>query len=122
LPNLLGRIAIGADGANPLGSTKESDDVSVNRSDLPGSGEEPLSDDQPSLAVNYLLATAGNPLIHFLLIRWDGRKRSVRLSKLANGQLLPIGENASLFDLIGTTHGGDGVTDFVRRISMAGLL
>ena len=30
----------------------------------------------------------------------------------ANGQLLPISEFESLFDLIGTTYGGDGVTDF----------
>ena len=29
-----------------------------------------------------------------------------------NGQLLPIAENAALFDLIGTTYGGDGQTTF----------
>ncbi len=31
---------------------------------------------------------------------------------LADGQLVPISENQSLFKLIGTTYGGDGVTDF----------
>ena len=30
----------------------------------------------------------------------------------ANGQLLPIGENAALFSLYGTTYGGDGNTTF----------
>ena len=31
---------------------------------------------------------------------------------LADGQLLPISEYRDLFDIIGTTYGGDGVTDF----------
>ena len=30
----------------------------------------------------------------------------------ANGQLLPISSNVALFSLIGTTYGGNGVTDF----------
>ena len=29
-----------------------------------------------------------------------------------NGQLLPIDQNAALFQLIGTTYGGDGITTF----------
>jgi microcystin-dependent protein len=29
-----------------------------------------------------------------------------------NGQLLPISENETLFQLIGTTYGGDGATNF----------
>jgi microcystin-dependent protein len=31
---------------------------------------------------------------------------------LCNGQLLDIGQNAALYNLIGTTYGGDGVTTF----------
>jgi|SRR5580658_5439451 microcystin-dependent protein len=31
---------------------------------------------------------------------------------LCSGQLLPISENSALFNLIGTTYGGDGVTNF----------
>jgi microcystin-dependent protein len=31
---------------------------------------------------------------------------------LCNGQLMPISENETLFTLIGTTYGGDGVTTF----------
>ncbi len=123
LPNLVGRIAIGADATNPLGSTKGSDNVLVTRSELPGPGQQPLSDDQPSLAVNYLVATAGNTPSPFFnsfdqtketlgqVVEFAGGSIPVGWA-LANGQLLPISENQSLFDLIGTTYGGDGVTDF----------
>lgn len=31
---------------------------------------------------------------------------------LCNGQLLPISQNAALFNLLGTVYGGDGVTNF----------
>jgi microcystin-dependent protein len=31
---------------------------------------------------------------------------------LCNGQLLPISQNAALFNLLGTTYGGDGKTNF----------
>jgi microcystin-dependent protein len=124
LPNLVGRIAIGADAANPLGSTKGSDDVLVNRSELPGAGQQPLSNDQPSLAVNYLIATTGNSPLPPFFSSFDAMKellgQVVEFAggnipagwALANGQLLPISENRSLFELIGTTYGGDGVTDF----------
>jgi microcystin-dependent protein len=123
LPNLVGRIAIGADAANPLGSTKGSDGVFVNRSDLPGAGQQPLSNDQPSLAVNYLIATAGiTPSPNFIsfdetaetlgqVVEFAGGNIPAGWA-LANGQLLSISENQALFDLIGTTYGGDGVTDF----------
>ena len=123
LPNLVGRIAIGADAANPLGSTKGSDDVLVNRSELPGAGQQSLSDDQPSLAVNYLIATTGMTPSSFFksfdettetlgqVVEFAGGSIPAGWA-LANGQLLPISENQSLFDLIGTTYGGDGVTDF----------
>ena len=59
LPDLRGRIAIGADAANPIGSAKGAETVTVTRSELPGAGQQPLSDDQPSLAITYLIATNG---------------------------------------------------------------
>ena len=122
LPNLIGRVAIGADSANPLGSTKGSNDVLVNSSELPGPGQKPLSNDQPSLAVNYLIDTMGvapSPLFGHLseadtlgqIVEFAGGSVPAGWA-LANGQLLPISEFESLFDLIGTTYGGDGVTDF----------
>jgi microcystin-dependent protein len=122
LPNLVGRIAIGADSANPLGSTKGSNTVLVNSSELPGSGQTPLSNDQPSLAVNYLIDTTGVAPSPFFgqLNENDTLGQVVEFAggnvpagwALADGQLLPISGNGSLFDLIGTTYGGDGVTDF----------
>ena len=122
LPNLIGRVAIGADFANPLGSTKGSNDVLVNSSELPGPGQKPLSNDQPSLAVNYLIDTMGvapSPFFGHLseadtlgqIVEFAGGNVPAGWA-LANGQLLPISEFESLFDLIGTTYGGDGVTDF----------
>jgi microcystin-dependent protein len=123
LPNLVGRIAIGADAANPLGSTKGSDDVFVNRAELPGTGQQPLSNDQPSLAVNYLIATTGIIPSTFLpsfnetvetvgqIVEFAGGNVPAGWA-LADGQLLPISEFPDLFDIIGTTYGGDGVTDF----------
>ncbi len=59
LPDLRGRVAIGADSANPIGSEKGTESVTVTQSDLPGAGQQPLSDDQPSLAITYLIATNG---------------------------------------------------------------
>jgi microcystin-dependent protein len=123
LPNLVGRVAIGADAANPLGSTKGSDTVLVTRSELPGSGQQPLSNDQPSLAVNYLIATTGitpSPFFNSFDQTVETLGQVVEFAggtipagwALADGQLLPISGNESLFDLIGTTYGGDGVTDF----------
>jgi microcystin-dependent protein len=123
LPNLVGRIAIGADAANPLGSTKGSNDVLVTRSELPGPEQKPLSNDQPSLAVNYLIATTGiSPSPFFSsfdetaetvgqVVEFAGGNVPAGWA-FANGQLLPISAYQSLFDLIGTTYGGDGVTDF----------
>ena len=123
LPDLVGRIAIGADADNPLGSTKGSNEVSVNSSELPGPGQQPLSNDQPSLAVNYLIATTGTvPTANFnsfhemeetlgQIVEFAGGTAPAGWT-FANGRLLPISEYQDLFDLIGTTYGGDGVTDF----------
>lgn len=123
LPNLTGRIAIGADAANPLGSTKGSDDVFVTRPELPGPKQQPLSNDQPSLSVNYLIATAGivpspdftsfNETAETLgqVVEFAGANAPAGWA-FANGQLLPINEYPDLFSIIGTTYGGDGVTDF----------
>ena len=123
LPNLVGRIAIGADAANPLGSTKGSNDVFVNRSELPGPGQQPLSNDQPSLAVNYLIATTGiTPSANFIsfnetvetvgqIVEFAGGNVPAGWA-FANGQLLQISEFPDLFDIIGATYGGDGVSDF----------
>ena len=89
---------------------------------IAGPGQNPLSNDQPSLAVNYLIDTSGAAPSPFFgqLSEADTLGQVVEFARrtypagwaLANGQLLPISGNENLFDLIGTTYGGDGVTDF----------
>ena len=39
---------------------------------------------------------------------------------LCNGQLMPIDQNPALYNLIGTTYGGDGVTTFALPICSPG--
>jgi microcystin-dependent protein len=123
LPNLEGRIAIGADSANPLGSEKGAETYVVNRLELPGPSQQPLDNDQPSVAVNYIIALSGvfpspasdpfnqtTPVLgqiaafagNFAPSGWA----------LADGQLLPIAQYPALFAVLGTTYGGDGVRDF----------
>jgi microcystin-dependent protein len=76
---------------------------------------------QPSLALNYVIATDG------IYPPRDGFVPGVTLLgevsifagnfapggwAFADGQLLPISQNTALFSLLGTTYGGDGQTTF----------
>ena len=124
LPDLQGRIAIGADAANPIGSQKGAESLTVTSSELPGAGQQPLSDDQPSLAINYIIATNGifpapdnnssfDPQTATLgqIAEFAGDFAPTGWA-LADGQLLLIRANVALFAVIGTTYGGDGITTF----------
>ncbi len=123
LPDLVGRIAIGADAANPLGSEKGSETVDVTRADLPGPGQQPVSNDQPSLAVNYLIALSGlfpspssgglDPSLATIgeVVPYAGNTAPPGWM-FANGQMLPIAEYQALFVVLGTTYGGNGTTNF----------
>ncbi len=124
LPDLRGRVAIGADSANPIGSEKGTESVTVTQSDLPGAGQQPLSDDQPSLAITYLIATNGifpapfndnsfDPSIPTLgqIAEFAGDFAPSGWA-LADGQLLSIDANPALFSVIGTAYGGDGIKTF----------
>ena len=124
LPDLRGRIAIGADAANPIGSATGSETVTVTQSKLPGAGQQPLSDDQPSLAITYLIATNGISPATFNDNSFDPFNQTLgQIAEfggdfapsgwaLADGQLLSIEANPALFAVIGTTYGGDGITTF----------
>lgn len=93
---------------NPFGSTE-----------LVGEGE-PVSNVEPSIALNYLIATSG------LFPSRDGLPEEKFLGEItlfagdfapdgwafANGDLLDISSNAALFSLLGTNFGGDGRTNF----------
>ena len=138
LPDLRGRISIGADATHLLGSTagEESTILTIGQTPahdhtVPGGGVTgttgggaPVGNDQPSLALNYIIATSG------IFPSRDGggsfnatNETLGQISEfagnfapggwaLANGQLLPISSNPALFSILGTLYGGDGKTNF----------
>ena len=124
LPDLRGRIAIGADAANPIGSQKGAKSITVTQSELPGAGQQPLSDDQPSLAITYIISTSGIFPAPFNNDSFDPFDQTLgQIAEfagdfapsgwaLADGKLLSIKDNIALFALFGTTYGGDGITTF----------
>ncbi len=138
LPDLRGRVAVGVDAAKPLGSRfgEEATDLTtaqlpphIHR--LPGGGAtgmtgggQPVTNDQPSLALNYLIATSGNfpqrgsgagfdPTVPTLgeITEFAGDFAPHGWA-LADGQLLPIAANTQLFFLLGNQYGGDGKLTF----------
>jgi len=147
LPDLRGRTAIG-EGAGPgltprpLGSKTGVENVTLTEaqmpshahtlplppsSDMTGStgGNQPHTNMQPSLALNYIIALQGI----YPSRNDDGTVRSSfdpylgEISLFAgnfaprgwafcDGQLLSISQNSALFSLLGTIYGGDGRTTF----------
>lgn len=121
LPDLQGRVAVGADAAIPLGAVMGQNSETLSQVNLSG---VPVDDDQASLAVNYLIAIQGDyptdsfnssvPLLGEIVA--DAGDDEELLSSgdwaQADGQLLPIAGNEGLFNVLGTTYGGNGITDF----------
>ena len=84
-------------------------------------GNQPFSTIQPSLGLNYVIATDG-----VFPSEGSGGAANTFLGQVGlfagnfapagwaftNGQLLPISENQALFALLGTSYGGDGQTSF----------
>ena len=115
---------MGADSTHPVGTTFGQASTVVNTAQLPPGGA-PVNNDQPSLSLTYLIAVQGvfpapdsgggfsdeallGQIVEFagdidaLPPGWD----------LANGQLLNITDDPALFQVIGTTYGGNGITTF----------
>jgi microcystin-dependent protein len=138
LPDLRGRVSVGADGSHPLGMTFGAEFPSLTTSQMPAhghtvpgggvtggaGGSAPVSNYQPSLALNYLIATSGifpsrdtgegfDPSSPILgqITEFAGNFAPSGWA-FANGQLLPINVNQALFALLGTTYGGDGQSTF----------
>lgn len=137
LPDLRGRLAVGVDAAHSLGAAFGTDLTSVSLAQMPAhdhtlpvdstgvtGGSQPLGNVQPSLALNYLIATQGAFPVQstgtgFLadnsilgqIVSFAG-DFAPRGWTVADGRLLPIGPNAALFSVFGTTYGGDGITTF----------
>jgi len=142
LPDLRGRTAVG-EGNSPdlsdrrLGQRSGAESVTMRTSDLPahshalppyaprtensGSGESHYNI-QPSLALNYTIATtglypdpnsgSGNGQTYIGEIRRFAGSYAPGDSEFTDGQLMSIGHNLALFSLLGTTYGGDGRTTF----------
>ncbi len=138
LPDLRGRAAVGADTADPLGTKfgEESTTLTVaqlppHHHTLPGGGVtgstgggQPVTNDQPSLALNYLIATSG-----IFPSRSGGGGFDPNTATLgeitefagdfapsgwmfADGQTLSIAANPALFAVLGTQYGGNGTSTF----------
>jgi microcystin-dependent protein len=142
LPNLEGHVAIGAgQGAGltnrNLGDTPGSNQVSLSTPILPvadGGQDQPFNNMQASETINYIIATTGvfptrnvaAPLVsgvptvqpvatsQSLLASIVPFAGSVAPSGWAfcDGSILSKDSNPALFELIGTTYGGDGITTF----------
>jgi len=142
LPDLRGRVAVGADASHSLGSafgtqltTLSAAQMPAHDHTLPGGGvtgstggNTPVSNYQPSLALNYLIAlqgifppptgSSGGGPSEFLamlgqIVEFAGDVNHIPNGwALANGQLLQIAQNEALFALLGTDYGGNGQTTF----------
>jgi microcystin-dependent protein len=119
LPNLDGRVIVGADATDPLGAAFGAAATNITAANLAGA---PVNDDQPSLALNYLIAVSG--AFPGQVQGFDGAETTVgdvvafagnfapQGYLPADGRLLSIVGNEELFSIIGTTYGGNGVTNF----------
>ena len=126
LPNLGGIETVGAgQGAGlpfvGLGQTLGQTSYDLTRAQLPvslGGASAAIDTQQPSLGLNYLINTQGVFPGNSLTLNSLGVVSAFAGNfepggeLFCDGQLLPISEYSALFELIGTTYGGDGVTTF----------
>src|SRR5262245_43693430 len=129
LPDLDGRTMIGAGqglglGSVQLGMPVGSSDLTLATAQLPanvGGSTQPFDNYQPSLPVTYLIrsegvfpseggGTGGNDFMGEI-VPFAGSFVPGGFMEAA-GQLLQIADHEALFQLIGTTYGGDGMTTF----------
>jgi microcystin-dependent protein len=140
LPNLDGRAASGV-GAGPaltplaLGAMVGGQGTTLTVANLPPQlltlsngatstlgGDQPFSVQQPTLGLNYIIATQGvfptaggaepdgTPFLGEISL-FAGTVAPAGW-EFADGQLLPIADNEALFAVIGSTFGGNGTFDF----------
>ncbi|MEO0531376.1 MAG: tail fiber protein, partial [Planctomycetota bacterium] len=80
---------------------------------LPAGGGVPFRNEAPSLGLRYLINVDGGAIDAGEVALYAGRDTNRPTGWLpAEGQLLPIAGNETLFDKLQTTFGGDGVNDF----------
>jgi microcystin-dependent protein len=139
-PNLDGRAATGAGAApglapQPLGATAGAESTTLSVANLPPQplvlsngttamvgGDQPFSVMQPTLGLNYIIATQGVFPTENTVVP-DGMPFLGEISlfagttapagwAFADGQLLSIAANPALFSVIGDTFGGNGIFNF----------
>jgi microcystin-dependent protein/N-acetylneuraminic acid mutarotase/lipopolysaccharide export system protein LptA len=120
LPDLTGRTIIGASAQNPLGAQVGANATTIQ--DVNVFDGAPVDNTQPSLALNYIISTQGaspstgtaippgEPVLGEI-VAFAGSQVPTGWA-LADGRLLSISQNQLLFDLLGTTYGGNGTTNF----------
>jgi microcystin-dependent protein len=124
LPDLDGRTMIGVEqlenAARPVIGSSE---ITLSNEQLPGSlggSSQPFGNYQPSLPVTYLIrevgvfpSVGGTGGVDFIgqVVPFAGNFVPAGFLQAA-GQILQIADHETLFQLIGTIYGGDGVTTF----------
>ncbi|MGH8046825.1 MAG: phage tail protein, partial [Chthoniobacterales bacterium] len=126
LPDLRGRAGMGQGGVSVLGETQGEESTALLVANLPPpyGPAEPFSNKQPSLTLNYLICAdgadpvagtsgdLGNTTTYLGEIITVGFNFAPSGWYQCAGQILPIAGNESLYGVLGTTYGGNGVTTF----------
>lgn len=128
VPDLRGRAILGAGNGHYLGEVQGSENLGITQANMPaamGGSNQPINNDQPTLALNYIICLQGifpsrNADVNnadgdeaYLgeIVAWAGNFAPKGWA-LCAGQTLAINQNQALFSLLGTTYGGDGRTTF----------
>lgn len=78
---------------------------------ITGSGL-PIATEQPLLGLTYLVSTSASNIADLGQVVLFAGNYAPGGFAVANGQLLPISQNQALFSQLGTTYGGNGLTNF----------
>ena len=142
LPDLRGRTAVGVGSANggtpwALGQAGGSDELTLTTAQMPAhdhalappntltgltGGGQPVSNDQSGLGLNYIVATQGlfpprdpgnlSGDVYLGEVSLFAGNYAPRGWAIADGHALSINQNQALFSLLGTSYGGNGITNF----------
>lgn len=129
LPDLSGRVAVGSGNGPGLApavysSARGTETVTLTSTQYPvslGGLDQPFTNLQPSLNLNYMIAVqgiypvqgGGGGLLPLLgQVSLSAGNFAPQGWAFADGSLLSINNNQALFSLLGTTFGGDGLTNF----------
>ena len=123
LPNLTGQIVVGAGGSYSVGQNVGNGVITIANSNMPttaGGSGQPFQNMQSGLAMNWIINVEGLYPVSGGDITLDSigvlsqfaGNFAPNGTMFAHGQLLNIADYSSLFAIIGTTYGGDGINTF----------